>query len=59
MVIYRGDSESKENQVKAEVPVDHEAQGRKHLAIVLQKFDWKKCSAVAIPAKVNGGAVVA
>ena len=27
--------------------------------MVLQKFDWTKCSAVAIPAKVNGRLVAA
>ena len=27
--------------------------------MVLQKFNWTKCSAVAIPAKVNGKPVVA
>ena len=27
--------------------------------MVLQKFDWTKCSAMAIPAKLNGGSVVA
>ena len=42
-----------------EVSVGHEAQGRERLAIVLLKFDWTKCSAVAITAKVNGRAVVA
>ena len=48
-----------ENPVKVEVPVNHKAQGREHLAMVLQKFDWTKCSAVAIPSKVNGKPVVA
>ena len=27
--------------------------------MVLQNFDWTKCSAIAIPAKVNGKPVVA
>ena len=27
--------------------------------MVYQKFDWTKCSAIAIPAKVNGKPVVA
>ena len=48
----------KENPLKVELPVDHEAQGREHLAMVLQKFDWKKCLAVAILDKVFGKPVV-
>ena len=53
MVIYGGDSECEMDPVKVEVPVNHKTQGREHLAMVLQKFDWTRCSAVAIPAKVN------
>ena len=30
IVIYRGDSESEQNQVKVEVPVGQEAHGREH-----------------------------
>ena len=59
MVIYVGDLGGEENQAKVEVTVDHEAQGREHLAMVLQKFDWTKFLAVAIPAEVNGKPVVA
>ena len=59
MVIYKGDLDCDENPVKVEVPVNHKAQGREHLAMVLQKFDWTKCSAVAIPDRVNGKPVVA
>ena len=53
-LIYGGDLECEMNPVKVGVPVNHKAQGREHLAMVLQKFDWTKCSAIAIPAKVNG-----
>ena len=53
-MIYGGDLECEMDPVKVEVPVNHKAQGREHLAMVLQKFDWTKFSAVAIPAKVNG-----
>ena len=59
MVIYGGDSESEENQVNVKFSTDHESQGKKHLAMVLQKFDWNKCLAVAILAKMNGKPVVA
>ena len=59
MLIYGGDSEGEENPVKVEVLIDHKAQGREHLAMVLQKFDWTKCLAVVILAKVNGKPVVA
>ena len=59
MVIYWGDSEGEENPVKVEVPKDHKAQVREHLAMVLQKFDWAKYLAIAILAKVNGKPVVA
>ena len=59
MVIYGGGSDSEENQAKAQVPVNHKVQGREHLAMVLQKFDWTKCSAMAILKKMNGGLVVA
>ena len=58
MVIYGGDLGHEKNPVKVEVPVDHKAQGREHLEMVLQKFNWTKCLAVAIPAKVNGKPVV-
>ena len=58
MVIYGGDLGCEENPAKVEVPADHKAQGREHLAMVLQKFEWTKCLAVAIPAKVNGKPVV-
>ena len=59
MVIYGGGSECEENPVKVEVPIDHKAQGREHLVMVLQKFNWTKCSDTAIPAKSNGKPVVA
>ena len=58
-MIYGGDYEGKENPLKMEVPIDHKAQGREHLAMVLQKFVWMKFLAVAVPAKVNGKPVVA
>ena len=51
--------ECEENPVKVEVPIDHKAQGREHLAMVFQKFDWTKCLAVTILAKKNGKPVVA
>ena len=35
MVIYGGDLGCEENLVKVDVPVDHKAQGREHLAMVL------------------------
>ena len=58
MVIYKGDSEGEENPVSGST---HKPQssGGEHLAMVLKKFDWTKCLAVAIPAKVNGKPVVA
>ena len=59
MVIHIGGLDCKENLVKVKVPVNHKAQGREHLAMVLQKFHRKKCLAVAIPAKVNEKQVVA
>ena len=58
-MIYEGYSECEENPVKVEVPKYLEAQGREHLAMVLQKFDWTKCLGIAILAKVNGKPVVA
>ena len=59
MAIYRGDSDCEVNPVKVEVPLNYKVQGIEHLAIVLQKFDWTKCSVNAIPAKVNGKPIVA
>ena len=58
MVIYGGGSDSEENQVKFEVHINREAQGKEHLEMVLQKFDWTECLAVAIPVKVIKGSVV-
>ena len=51
--------ECEENLVKVEMPIDQETQGREQLAMVPQKFDWTKCLAIAITAKVNGKPVVA
>ena len=53
------DLECEGSPVKVEVPIDHKAQGREHLAMVLQKNNWTKCLASAIRAKVNGKPVVA
>ena len=39
--------------------MNHKVQGREHLAMVLQKFYIKKCSAVAILEKVTKGSVAA
>ena len=58
-MIYGGESKCEENPVKVEVPIDCKAQGREHLVIVFQKFDWTNCLAIAIPAKVNRKPVVA
>ena len=49
----------KTNQVKLKVPVDHESEGKEQILIILLEFYWLKCSAMAIPEKVNGELVVA
>ena len=59
MVIYGRDSESEENQLKVEVPMDHGAQRRNCLAMFPLKFEWTKCSAIAILEKMMGELVVA
>ena len=53
MVIYGGVSDDEESQVKVEVPIGHKAKKKGHFLMVLQKVDWKKCSAVDIPEKAN------